>query len=323
MILRTVFMGSPGFAVPSLKVVHQHTQILSVVCQPDKPSGRGLAMTAPAVKEAALALGLPILQPASIRPQKSNFVEQIAALEPDAIIVVAYGKILPKEMLAIPKHGCFNVHGSILPTYRGAAPIQWALIQGETKTGVTLMKMDEGMDTGPTYFSKAIKIAKEDTALTLGQKLSLLGAEILSEGLLALQAGMLPSPMPQDSSQATLAPLLSKEHGFIDFTRPAALVSGQIRGVDPWPGAYTTLPKQAEPLKLFTPQVVEGNGYPGEFLGYDEKGLHIACAEGAVAISEVQLPGRKRMDASAFMAGYQLPFGTIFGDGRQNPLLCQ
>lgn len=334
--MRTVFMGSPAFAVPSLCSLHELTQVVAVVCQPDKPAGRGLGLAPPEVKEKALALGLPVLQPAFLRPSKSSFVKELEALAPDLVVVVAYGKILPPEVLAVPRNGCWNVHGSLLPRYRGAAPIQWALLRGETGTGITLMQMDAGMDTGPMLLTAELPITAEDTGGTLHDKLSHLGAELLATGLQKLLGGAPPLPCPQDHALATLAPKLEKEHGRADFTRSAAAVSSQLRAVDPWPGAFTTLPAAASAaaaqgqaggegpllLKLFQPRLSSGRGAPGEVLGVDRSGLHVACGEGAVVIAELQIPGRKRMPAAALHSGLPIARGVILGEGRPNPLLA-
>lgn len=331
--MRTVFMGSPEFAVPSLLALHAATEVVAVVCQPDKPAGRGLTLLPPAVKRKAEELGLPVLQPTAPRPQKSTFIEELKALRPELVVVVAYGRILPPEVLAVPQHGCWNVHGSLLPAYRGAAPIQWSLIRGESVTGVTLMQMDAGMDTGPMLLVRERPIDwQHDTAGTLHEVLSGLGAELLGEGLERLLGGDPPPPVAQDDARASKAPLLDKEHGRADFTRSARLVVGQLRGVDPWPGGFTTLPAPtgasetggaAEPtvMKLFLPRVSSGRGAPGEILGVDKDGVHVACGEGAIAIPEVQLPGRKRMAAQAAWAGLKLPRGLILGDGKSNSLL--
>lgn len=333
--MRTVFMGSPEFAVPCLVALHKATQVVAVVSQPDRPSGRGLTLLPPAVKVKAQELGLPVLQPTALRPAKSNFVSELADLRPELVVVVAYGRILPPEVLAVPPGGCWNVHASLLPRYRGAAPIQWSLIRGETTTGVTLMQMDPGMDTGPMLLQRELVIAAADTSGTLHQKLSELGAELLTHGLGELRAGTLKPAVPQDHSAATMAPMLDKEHGRIDFTRSMARVVGQLRGVDPWPGGFTTWPREpatepadsaeasGEPvvLKLFTARPSSGQGKPGEVLGVDRDGLHVACGQGAVAIAELQLPGRKRMAAQALAAGFKLPPGTILGGGQPNPML--
>jgi methionyl-tRNA formyltransferase len=328
--MRTVFMGSPEFAVPSLLALHAQTEVVAVVCQPDKPAGRGLDMTPPAVKVQAQALGLPVLQPQYVRPSKSDFCQQLSALAPELVVVAAYGKILPPEILATPALGCWNVHASLLPRYRGAAPIQWALIRGETVTGVTLMQMDEGMDTGAMLLKCELPIGSDDTAGTLHDKLSELGADVLRDGLRRLFAGKPPVPVPQEHSQATMAPKLDKEHGRVDFTRGPAAVVAQLRGVDPWPGGFTTLEARGHregdsseiPMKLFGSRISSGRGTPGEVLGVDRDGLHVACGAGAVVVADLQLPGRKRMPASALAAGFPLPRGTLLGGGRANPLLA-
>ncbi|HMU40884.1 MAG TPA: methionyl-tRNA formyltransferase [Pseudomonadota bacterium] len=324
--MRTVFMGSPEFAVPSLVAVAEHSEVVAVVCQPDKPAGRGQHLLLPAVKVAALERSLPVLQPLFLKPQKSNFVAELTALAPDLVVVVAYGRILPPEVLAIPRLGCWNVHGSVLPNYRGAAPIQWALIRGETKTGVTLMQMEAGLDTGPALRCREIPISEDDTAGTLHAKLAALGADLLAEALPLFREGKIPEVVPQDHTQATLAPMLDKEHGRVDFNRPAHLVCGQLRGVDPWPGGFTFLPPRVAGeekvlLKLFSPRVSQGQGRPGTVLGVDRLGLHVACQSGAVVIGEGQLPGRKRMPIQALCAGHPIPHGTLLDEGRPNPLL--
>ena len=334
--MRTVFMGSPEFAVPCLLALHKSSEVVAVVSQPDRPSGRGLALLPPAVKVKALELGLLVLQPTALRPAKSNFIHELMALQPELVVVVAYGRILPPEVLAVPPRGCWNVHASLLPRYRGAAPIQWALIRGESVTGVTLMQMDAGMDTGPTLLRRELGIERADTSGTLHHKLSEIGGELLLAGLSARKAGTLPAAVAQDPAAATMAPLLDKEHGRADFTRSATQLVGQLRGVDPWPGGFTTLPHKLfaelarapesasdEPvvLKLFGARPSSGEGQAGEVLGVDRDGLHVACAHGAVAIAELQLPGRKRLAAPALLAGFKLPRGTILGGGTRNPLL--
>jgi methionyl-tRNA formyltransferase len=217
-------------------------------------------------------------------------------------------------VLAVPRHGCWNVHGSILPRYRGAAPIQWALLFGERETGVTLMQMDVGLDTGPMLLTRTLPITEDDTAGSLHTKLAPLGAEALVEGLERLAAGTLVAT-PQDNAAATLAPLLEKEAGRVDWTQPAEVISCRIRGVDPWPGAFTTL--EGEVLKLWRPHVVpvpDGEAKaPGTILGQDRQGLVVACGRGAVAVGELQLPGRKRLGAAALLAGRSIPAGTVLG----------
>lgn len=316
-------MGSPDFAVPSLEALCAKGEVVAVVCQPDRPAGRGMEIVAPPIKRAAQERGLRVLQPESLRPERSSFVQELIELAPDLVVVVAYGKILPQPVLAVPRWGCWNVHASLLPAYRGAAPIQWALIRGERVTGVTLMQMDAGMDTGPMILQRELPIADEDTSGSLHQKLARLGAEVLAEGLQRLLDGTLPPPQPQDERRASRAPLLIKEHGRVDFTRPAQAVCGQMRGVDPWPGAFTTVPTPGGEvvLKLYRPKISSGSGRPGEVLGVDRDGLHVACGQGVVSVAELQLPGRRRLPATAVLAGFPLERGTILGNGLPNKML--
>jgi methionyl-tRNA formyltransferase len=306
--LKIVFMGSPEFAVPCLEVLLRTEEVRAVVCQPDKPAGRGLSVTAPAVKRAALAHGLPVWQPTSVR--QASFIDDLRAIAPDLAVVVAYGKILPPEALAVPRLGCLNVHASLLPRYRGAAPIQWAIIRGETQTGVTLMQMDAGMDTGPMLLQRAVPLDEQVTAGALHERLAQEGAVLLEEALPLLKAGRL-LPTPQDGSQATLAPMLTKETGRVDFARGARAVRDLVRGCDPWPAAVTTV--EGDTLKLFRPKVISGAGEPGAVLGADRDGLLVGCGQDAVAFGELQLPGKKRMTASALLAGRPIPRGTRLG----------
>ncbi len=318
--LRVVFMGSPDFAVPCLDALLRTEQVVAVVTQPDKPAGRGLGLLAPAVKVRALAAGVPVLQPASVR--KPPFLDELKALRPDVMVVVAYGKILPPEVLAVAPHGCLNVHGSLLPKYRGAAPIQWAVIRGERETGVTLMQMDAGMDTGPMLRRRVLALDETITAGELYERLAPLGAEVLLDGLADLQAGRL-VPEKQDDAQATMAPMLSKETGRVDFAAGARAVRDLVRGCDPWPTAFTQL--AGSPLKLFKAKRVSGSGAPGTVIGADRDGLLVACgppegdgdgpngALNAVAFGELQLPGKRRMPAAALLAGHPIAAGTRLG----------
>jgi methionyl-tRNA formyltransferase len=259
----------------------------------------------PAVKEAALELGLPVEQPVKIRPPE--VAERLAALAPDVFVVVAYGRILPPALLAIPRLGPWNVHGSLLPKLRGAAPIQWAVIRGETRTGVCIMRMEEGLDTGPVAARAELPIGDDDTAGTMAERLAVLGAELLVATLPRIEAGTI-TLQEQDHAGATLAPMLEKEHGLLDFTQPAAAVSAQARGVDPWPGASAAL--DGEVVKLYRPRVTAGQGAPGEVLGLAPEGLVVACGQGALAFAELQFPGRKRLPAAAVLAGRPIPPGA-------------
>jgi methionyl-tRNA formyltransferase len=296
--MNVVFMGSPEFAVPCLDALIAHHRVLAVVTQPDKPAGRGLGLQPPAVKRRALAAGLPVLQPPSVR--KGPFLDELRGLDPEIAVVVAYGKILPPEVLRAPKRGCINVHASLLPKYRGAAPIQWSIIRGERETGVTLMQMDEGMDTGDMLLTRAVPIDETLTAGELHDRLAPVGAELLVEGLRQIAAGTI-RPEKQDAALATLAPMLTKDTGRVDFAAGARAVRDLVRGCDPWPTGWTTL--DGETLKLFRPRVVSGSGEPGVVLGADRDGLIVGCGSDAVAFAELQLPGRKRMAAQALLAG--------------------
>ncbi len=305
MSLRVAFMGSPEFAVPTLEAVLAAHEVVAVVTQPDKPAGRGQRLEPPPVKLVAARAGAPVLQPRSARAPE--LASELARLAPDVAVVVAYGKILPQAVLDVPRHGCLNVHASLLPKYRGAAPIQWAIIHGETETGITIMKLDAGMDTGPMLLRRAVPIDDDDTAGTLAARLAPIGAELMRDALAKLEAGEL-TATPQDHARATLAPMLKKEDGRIDWTRPARQVRDLVRGVDPWPGATGGL--DGDVLKVWRARIVPGGGAPGEVLGADRDGLVVACGEGAVALGELQLPGRKRLGAAAFLAGRPVPPGT-------------
>lgn len=306
--LRVVFMGSPEFAVPCLDALLATEEVVAVVTQPDKPVGRGLAVQPPPVKVRAEAAGVPVMQPTSVR--KPPFADELRALAPDVCVVVAYGKILPPDVLATPRFGCLNVHASLLPKYRGAAPIQWAIIRGERETGVTLMQMDAGMDTGDMLGKRTLAIDEWVTAGQLHTRLAPLGAELLVEGLAKLKAGTL-ERHEQNDAEATMAPMLTKETGRVDFAAGARAVRDLVRGCDPWPTAYTLL--GGEPLKLFRAKIVSGRGTPGLVLGADRDGLIVGCGDDAVAFAELQLPGKKRMSATALLSGRPMPAGTKLG----------
>jgi methionyl-tRNA formyltransferase len=305
---RAVFMGSPEFAVPCLEALAAVADVAAVVTQPDKPAGRGQRLEAPAVKLAAERAGLRVMQPQSVR--KPPFLDELRALAPDVVVVVAYGKILPPDVLAVPRFGCVNVHASLLPKYRGAAPIQWAIIFGERETGVTLMQMDAGMDTGPMLLTRAVAIDDDTTAGELHARLAPVGAALLAEGLPRLLAGELRAE-PQDHARATMAPMLEKETGRVDFAAGARAVRDLVRGCDPWPKGFTTL--GGEPLWLFRPKLVSGAGEPGVVLGADRDGLLVGCGADAVAFGELQRPGKKRLAAQAFLAGVPIATGARLG----------
>jgi methionyl-tRNA formyltransferase len=303
--LRVVFFGSPDFAVPSLESVAARHQVVAVVTQPDRPAGRGKQLTPPAAKALAQKLGLSVKQPAT--PKAPAFVEELAGLAADLFVVVAYGRILPQAVLDLPRLGPWNVHASLLPKLRGAAPIQWSIIRGERETGVCIMRMEAGLDTGPVAACVKTPISDEDTGGTLAARLSRLGADLLVETIPRIADGTV-TITPQDHSRHTLAPMLKKEDGGLDFAITAQELSARARGVDPWPGPTAVL--DGEPIKLFAPRVTAGQGTPGTVLGVTPQGLLVACGEGAVAFGELQLPGRKRLPAAAVLAGRPIPAGT-------------
>jgi methionyl-tRNA formyltransferase len=309
---RAVFFGSPAFAVPCLRATAAATELCAVVSQPDRPAGRGQAETAPAVKVAARELGVPILQPTSMRTPET--LAALAAWQAELFVVVAYGRILPQTVLDLPRLGPYNVHASLLPKLRGAAPIQWSIIRGEAETGVAVMRMEAGLDTGPVASVRRLPIADDDTTGTLSVKLSELGAALLTDTIPAIVDGQITLER-QDDSSATLAPLLTKADGIINFDQPARLVSAQARGVDPWPGATAMLGEAS--LRLFGPRVlaVPASGRkPGEVVGLHDGRLVVACREGGtVGFGELQLPGRRRLPAAALLAGNPIPAGTQLG----------
>lgn len=305
--IRTVFMGTPEFALPTLQgLLDAGLPIVGVYTQPDRPSGRGKQLTPPPVKQLAGAHGIPVYQPLKLR--LPEVVEELRTLAPDLIVVVAFGQILPKSVLEIPRYGCINVHASLLPKYRGAAPINQAIIDGETETGVTTMYMDVGLDTGDMLVKRTTGIGHFETAGDLHDRLALLGREAMTETLERLCAGTLVREQ-QDDVLSCYAPMLKKEQGRIDWTRPAVDLHNQARGLDPWPGAYALL--AGEPLKLARTCASDEphDALPGTVLGADALGVRIACGQGVLSIGELQLPGRKRLPAADFLRGHPLPAG--------------
>jgi methionyl-tRNA formyltransferase len=307
--LRIIFMGSPDFAVPVLRAICPRHQVLAVVTQPDRPQGRGQVLTPPPVKSAALELGLVVLQPEKLRTKAMR--EQLDAFGAEVFVVAAYGKILSDKMLAVPPLGCVNVHASLLPKYRGAAPIQWAVINGERESGITIMRMDKGMDTGPILLQRSLTLHSDETGGSLHDRLAPLGAELMLEALEGLARPGWPAS-PQPSSGAIMAPMFAKDDGWVDFHQPATRVDCWIRGMDPWPGAFTCWGTQR--LKLFRSTVaLDHHGAQGEVLTSDKRGLLVACGSGAVWIKDLQLPGRKRLLAQALLAGRPIAPGTRLG----------
>ena len=311
-------MGSPEFAVPCLRALTERHEVALVVSQPDKPAGRGGQVAAPAVKAAAQELGLAVVQPRSARTGELR--EALVATGAELAVVVAYGKILPKAVLEALPRGCINVHASILPRYRGAAPVQWAVIHGEAETGVAIMQLDEGMDTGPVLLERRVAIAPEETSGELLARLAPIGAAALLDAIDGLIAGTV-QPVPQDHARATHAPMLTKADGAIDFAQPARAVAARIRGVDPWPGAHAAL--RGQTVKLFRARAEEagaGAAYgPGTVISVDAEGVRIACGEGAVVIRELQAPGRKRLSAAQFAAGRGIAVGDVLAKPAAEP----
>jgi methionyl-tRNA formyltransferase len=305
-----VFCGTPRFAVPTLEVLVQAgLQVRLVVTQPDKPRGRGLALAPSPVKESALALQLPVAQPASIK-NNDEFRAQLTALNPDTIIVVGYGRIIPQWMIDLPRLGNINLHASLLPKYRGAAPIQWAIAQGESVTGVTTMRINAGLDTGDILLQKEIPINPRDTAETLAPTLAAIGAVLMIETLRGLQAGSI-RPRPQDDGNATLAPIIKKEDGRIDFRQTAEQICNRLRGFQPWPGAFTIF--RGRNLHVWDAGVSRRSLLPAELLVEGDR-LFVGCAEGAaLELFEMQLEGKRRMPALDFVHGYRPQSGEKLG----------
>ena len=309
--MKVAFMGSPEFAVPCLEALVREHEVVLVVSQPDKPAGRGGQVTPPAVAAFATARGLPLIQPASAR-KDGVLAAALAASGAELAVVVAYGKILPRAVLDAAPRGCLNVHASLLPKYRGAAPVQWAVIDGEAETGVAIMQLDEGMDTGPVLLERRVAIDPDETSGELLARLAPIGAAALLEALAALAAGTARA-VPQDHARATHARMLTKADGAIDFAQPAATVAARIRGVDPWPGAQASLRGQV--VKLFRaraiPAAPDRARPPGTVCGIDAEGVVVACADGAIRIREIQVPGRKRLTAAQVASGRGLEVGDV------------
>lgn len=310
-ISRVIFMGTPDFAVPSLQALLDHKEnVVAVVTQPDRPKGRGRKLTPPPVKVLAEHAGIPVLQPTKIKTEE--YLDTIREFDPDLIIVTAYGRILPGPLLRLPPLGTINVHGSLLPRYRGAAPIQRAILEGERETGITIMQMDEGMDTGDILLQDSLLIKADDTAATLAAKMSRLGGRLLVEALELLRKDEL-APARQDNHLATEAPPLNKEEAEIDWTRSAFAISCQIRGLDPWPLAHTEYGGQL--LRLFSPAVISGEPTepPGTLCRIDRDGMMIATGHDYLLVREVQREGANRMPVQAFLQGRPLKAGLRFG----------
>lgn len=307
--IRTVFMGTPDFALDTLRgLIDAGLDLVGVYTQPDRPKGRGKKLAAPPVKELAVQEGIPVFQPQKLRAPDA--VAELQALAPDLIVVVAYGQILPQAVLDIPRYGCINVHASLLPKYRGAAPINQAVVDGEKETGVTTMQMDAGLDTGDMLVKKSLAIGENETAGELHDRLAKVGREAMDETVVRLLDGSLTAEK-QDDAQSTYAPMMKKEDGLIDWSRTAVEIHNQVRGLAPWPGAYTAL--DGATLKIAETVLVDAEGEAGSVLSADRNGVVVACGSGAIRVGLLQLPGKKKLNAADFLLGQPLPEGTRLG----------
>ncbi|MGI6006783.1 MAG: methionyl-tRNA formyltransferase [Ruminococcus sp.] len=310
--MRVVFMGTPDFSVGTLKALAEAGyDIAAVVTQPDKPRGRGKAMQPTPVKEAALSLGLPVLQPEKVREE--SFLNQVESLKPDVIVVVAFGQIIPGRLLKIPPLGCINVHASLLPDYRGAAPIQWAVIDGKKESGVTIMRMDEGLDTGDMISRTVVPLDSDETGGSLFEKLSQAGARLLVDTLPSLENKTAVFEKQPEISPTPYASMITKKMGDIQWDKPAVQLERLIRGLNPWPSAYTRVARKN--LKLWKAAVVSENSgkLPGQVVKISKDGIFVQTGDGILCVLELQLEGKKRMSAEAFLRGYKIEEGTILG----------
>ncbi len=307
--MRIIFMGTPEFAVPSLEtLLKSDDQVVGVVTQPDRPKGRGQTLTPSPIKLIAQREKLPLLQP--IKMKDPAFLDALAAWKPDLITVAAFGRILPPVILNFPPRGCINVHGSLLPKYRGAGPIQWAIINGEAETGITTMLMDEGMDTGAMLLQDRIAITPEDTAGTLSPRLAELGGQLLIKTLKQLKAGTL-VPRQQDHSQATLAPLLKKENGVIDWTLSATAIANRVRGLSPWPGAYTFAGEERWTIWRAVATAEQAKEAPGTVTHVTKDTIDVATGDDVLCLIELQPANSRRMTVSQYLAGHPISVGFM------------
>ncbi len=316
--MKVVYMGTPDFAVNTLEsIVNAGHEVMMVVTQPDKAKGRGKKVLYTPVKEKALEYGLTVSQPEKV--SEESFVAQLKQMNPDVIVVVAFGQILPESILNIPKYGCINVHASLLPAYRGAAPIQWAVIDGLSESGVTTMYMERGLDTGDIILQSKIPLAENETGGSLFDKLAVEGADLLIETLTQLENGSA-TRTKQDDSKSSYAKMLSKDMGNLDFSKSAITLERLIRGLNPWPSAYTRLDDKS--LKVYEAKVLSDDEVvalgsleqaPGTVIAVDKKSFTVRCKEGALCIMNLQLEGKKRMDTAAFLLGYKIEIGKMLG----------
>jgi methionyl-tRNA formyltransferase len=314
--VRILYLGSGDIGLPTLRALAARHEVAAVVTQPDQPAGRGLAIRISPIKALATELGLPVLQP--IRLRQPEAVAELAAFEADVIVVFAYGQILAQAVLDLPRLACLNIHASLLPRWRGAAPIQAAILAGDATSGHTIMYMDAGLDTGDILLPRAISLAGDETGGSLHDRLAALAPECILEALELLAAGRAPRA-PQDPALATHAPKLNRESGRLDWSRPAAELERMVRAFQPWPGTFTTLPaarggEPARVLKVFTASIEAGEGLPGSVLAAEAGGLLVATTEGALRLRELQLEGRKRLPTGEFLRGQPVEPGTVLGD---------
>jgi methionyl-tRNA formyltransferase len=312
--MNIIFMGSPDLAAVVLdKLVHSEHKVLAVVTQPDKPKGRGNQVLSTPVKELAARYDIPVLQPNRVREE--GFFPVLKGINPDAIVVAAFGQIIPKTILDLPKFGCINVHASLLPKYRGSAPIQWSIINGEEKTGITIMHMDAGIDTGDMIIKAEVPIDAKETGGSLHDKLAVCGGELLLKALALIENGTAPREKQKDE-ESSYVKILDKSMGLIDFNRTAVEIERFIRGLNPWPSAYTYL--EGKTLKIWDADVVDtkADGKPGEIIAVTKDSLLIKTAKGELAVKELQLEGKKRMSAEAFLRGYPVVSGTTLNNGK-------
>lgn len=310
--MKVVFMGTPDFAVGALEsIIKAGHEVTCVVTQPDKPKGRGKEVQISPVKACALKYDIPVFQPVKIKTEES--VAQLRTYEADIFVVAAFGQILSKEILEMPKYGCVNIHASLLPKYRGAAPIQWAVIDGEKETGVTIMQMNEGLDTGDILMQEVVVLGAKETGESLFDKLALCGADLIVKALVRIEEGSL-TPVKQDDSKSTYAKMLRKEIGRLDFSQDAVILERKIRGLNSWPSAYTHF--KGKTLKIWDADVVEKNSLTvnsyGEVCEVNKDSFSIQTGNGLLKIKEVQLEGKKRMEVSAFLLGYPIEKGMVF-----------
>lgn len=315
--MKTVFMGTPDFAVPPLHaLIEAGYEVAAVVTQPDKPKGRGKTLLPTPVKEEALMHEIPVYQPQRVR-KNPEFLETLKEIDPDIIIVAAFGQIIPKEILELPKFGCINIHASLLPKYRGAAPIQQAVIDGEKESGVTIMQMGEGLDTGDMISKIIIPLAQDETGGSLFGKLAQAGAELLIKTLPSIEQGTAEREKQPEESPTPYAAMITKQMGLMNFSKTAEELERLVRGMNPWPSAYTFI--NGKTLKVWKCKVSgeQTDAIPGTVFLTDKEGIHVACEKGTLILTEVQLEGKKRMDTEAFLRGYHIEKGTCFTDHKE------